>query len=262
MNAAADRGRLARELAAAGVPTGCDVLVHCSLRALGPVAGGPATLLDAVRDVIGPGGTVVVPAQTSNNSTTSAYFRAATAGLDADQVREFEASMPGFDPATTPSYGVGTFAEYVRTHPEAVRSHHPQTSFAAVGPSASALMATHRLESHLGDESPLGALYTAGAWIVLLGVGFDRCTAFHLAEYRLPSPPTRGYRCYVQASDGSRQLCHFIGLDLDDSDFNQLGEWIATHTWMRSGPVGRTRATVLPLVHAVDGGVKWLSGNR
>ena len=99
--------------------------------------------------------------------------------------------MPAFDPAATPQHGMGRLAESVRTAGGAVRSAHPQTSFAALGRRAGELLSAHPLSSHLGEESPLGALYRAGAQVLMINVGFSVCTAFHLAEYRTGAPLRR-----------------------------------------------------------------------
>jgi len=86
--------QFAADLRALGVRPGQDLLVHCSLRSIGPVIGGPATLLGAIRQAAGPQATVVVPAQTTLNSLTSIAFLAATAGLDAAGRARFVAAMP------------------------------------------------------------------------------------------------------------------------------------------------------------------------
>jgi aminoglycoside 3-N-acetyltransferase len=178
-------GKLAGELAALGVQADQNLLVHTSLRRVGQIPGGPASLLAALRRVAGRHATVVVPTETTGNSLSSRVFRAATAGFGRAELRKFIEVMPGFDPASTPSAGMGVFAEYVRTLPGAVRSAHPQSSFAAVGPCAEDCTVDHELACHLGERSPLGWLYRSGAAILLLGVGYEACTAFHLAEYRL-----------------------------------------------------------------------------
>ncbi len=90
-----------------------------------------------------------------------------------------------------PSQRMGVLAEYVRCAPGAVRSDHPQTSFAALGPRARQLTDGHDLTCHLGERSPVGGLYAADGQILLLGLGYEACTALHLAEYRLPVPPPR-----------------------------------------------------------------------
>ena len=85
LGAPVSREQLAAELRSLGLRPGQDLLIHCSLRRIGPVEGGAATLLDALLDVTGPQATLVVPAQTTLNSFTSREFHAAVAGLDEDE---------------------------------------------------------------------------------------------------------------------------------------------------------------------------------
>jgi aminoglycoside 3-N-acetyltransferase len=262
------REQLAADLDSLGLHRGQDLLIHCSLRRTRQIEGGAATLLAAIREVAGPCATLVVPTQTAGNSFSSDAFRAATAGMGATERARFVAAMPGFDPASTPSTGMGAFAEYLRTQPSACRSSHPQTSFAAIGSRARACTSVHDLDCHLGDRSPLGWLYTVGAAILLLGVGYSVCTAFHLAEYRLPGePPRRSYRCFV-SEGGKRAEREFADIDLDDSDFALLGadlEAIAetgTSSGLRRGLVGAAECRLVPMRLAVDFACSWLVAHR
>jgi aminoglycoside N3'-acetyltransferase len=258
------REQLAADLRSLGLRRGQDLLVHCSLRRIGPVEAGAATLLDALRDVAGPQATLVVPAQTTLNSLTSRDFYTAVAGLDEDERSRYVAAMPGFDPALTPSHGMGAFAEYLRTRPPAVRSRHPQASFAALGPQARACTSVHDLDCHLGDRSPLGWLYAADAAVLLLGVGYTACTAFHLAEYRLPwASPVQVYRCFT-AEGGRRVEREFTAVALDDSDFEQLGAALEAvlPDGLRQGRTGSGTSRIVPLRAAVDFGVSWLTIHR
>jgi aminoglycoside 3-N-acetyltransferase len=253
-------GSLVADLRSLGVQRGQDLLVHCSMRRIGPVDGGAATLLAAIQQVAGPAATIVVPTQTAWTSPTSREFRTATAGLDQDEYASYLAALPSFDPATTPSAGMGAFAEHVRTRRDAQRSAHPQTSFAAIGLGAAAGMSGHDPDCHLGERSPLRWLYDGDAAILLLGVGYAVCTAFHLAEYRISrKAPARG-------------------AELDDSDFRQLGAALDA-TW-RSGArfngsaqpgtdgapsrrrVGMKMSRRVPVRTAVDFAVSWLTNHR
>jgi len=254
--------RLAADLTQLGLPPGRDLLVHCSLRQVGALEGGAATLLDAIQQVLGPAATVVVPAQTADNSTTSRAFRAATAGMDAVGRAGYEARLPGFDRLLSRSVGMGAFAEHVRTRPGAVRSAHPQASFAALGPSAATLMERHDLTDHYGEASPLATLYAADATILLVGVGYAACTALHLAEHRLRQPPPRQwYRCYTREA-GRRVRHDFQAAVLDDTDFTRLGEDLDRMPFVRSGPVRAATATALPFRAAVDFAVRWMDEHR
>jgi aminoglycoside 3-N-acetyltransferase len=261
------RDLIASDLRSLGLRPGQDLIVHSSLRKVGPLAGGPATLLAAIRDVVD-NVTLVVPTQTTWNSLTSQAFRTATAGLDADARARYIAALPGFDQASTPSAGMGAFAEYVRTQPDAQRSAHPQSSFAALGPRAASAMSRHDLNCHLGERSPLGWLYDAGAAIALIGVGYSACTAFHLAEYLLPGElPLREYHCFV-TSGGERRQCTFKDIDLVDDDFELVGAALDDFTWATAadephhGHVAMADAIWLPVRGAVDFARSWMEAHR
>lgn len=256
------REGLASDLRALGLRAGQTVLVHASMRRIGWIPGGAAAVVAAIRDVLGTEGTVVVPTQTAGNSDTSRAHLASTKEMTAAQLSRYRAAMPAFDPESTPSTGMGLVAEQVRTTPGAFRSAHPQTSFAAIGPMAVKLMAGHRHDCHLGESSPLARLYDIDARILLLGVGYAMCTAFHLAEYRyLADPPRRRYRCVV-ASDGQPRWLEYLDVVLDDRDFGALGADFDSTAAAARGRVGDADCRLTELVAAVDFAVAWLRAHR
>ena len=147
---AATRGRAADDLRALGVTTGQVLLVHASLRTMGWVPGGAATVVAADQRRHRLRGTLVTPAETPGNSDSSRlYHWPGRCDMTGDEVTRYQASMPPFDPASTPSEGMGCIAEYVRTTPGVIRSAHPQSSFAAVGPMAHKIMDEHAINCHL-----------------------------------------------------------------------------------------------------------------
>jgi aminoglycoside 3-N-acetyltransferase len=260
------RAGLADGLAGLGLRPAEDVLVHCSLRSIGRLEHGPRTLLEALGDVLGPASTVAVPTQTAYNSWSSPSHRRSTAGMTSRDLAEYLDALPGFDPAATPSQGMGAFAEYVRTRPGACRSAHPQTSFAALGPAAAEIARPHPLASHLGEDSPLGRLHARGARTLLLGVGFDRATVFHLAEY-WPGRRRRPYHAKISApgggADGSGATwVRFEGVELNDSDFATLGEQMVKEEWVRTGPVGSAPSYYFPMPEAVEFARGWFAQHR
>jgi|SRR6476469_4323708 len=251
------RASLAEDLTALGLRAGETVIVHSSLRAVGWVPGGRVAVVQSLLEVLGPAGTLVVPAQTMDNSDPRHWQRPPVPESWWPVIRE---QMPAFDPALTPPRGLGAVAEAVRTWPGAVRSDHPQASFAAVGAQAADLMATHDLESHLGERSPLGALERVGARVLLLGVGFDVCTAFHLAEYRAPVPKTE-HSCAMLTAQG-REWVTYTDVATTSDDFAQLGAAYEPTATLRRGAVGKADARLFPVAEAVAFAVGWLRVNR
>ncbi|WP_033333806.1 MULTISPECIES: aminoglycoside N(3)-acetyltransferase [Streptomyces] len=223
--------------------------VQASLHALGPVPGGAAGVIDALLDTLGPDGTLVAYTATPENSATSRIHRSATAGLSPAEVADHEARMPPFDPATTPaSPTMGALSEAVRTHPGALRSRHPQTSWAAVGRLAREITRSHPDECHLGADSPLGRLYDLDARVLMIGVPMDRFTAFHLADLRQPDVQLREYRCV-----GEHGWTSFEAPDLDDLHFGRLGtEVLRTAHGITTGRIGGADCRLVPVREAVD----------
>ncbi|WP_089103907.1 aminoglycoside N(3)-acetyltransferase [Streptomyces hyaluromycini] len=259
MSAGDGHRALARGLAELGLRPGATVLAHASLQCVGA---GPDTVLAALLDTLGPHGTVVVPTFTAGNSDTSPSYRNRTRDMTEHQLDLHHTQMPAFEWDRTPSEGMGRLAEAVRCSAGAVRSAHPQTSFAALGMRARQLTSGHDEECHLGEHSPLARLERAGAQVLLLGVGYDVCSAFHLAEYRVAEPPLREYRCVV-LRDGGRTWTSYKDVDLDDSDFAALGaDFEEQVPVVRRGAVGAGEARLFPLAEAVRFAAHWLSGNR
>lgn len=258
MTPGSDRRALAANLEALGLAAGDIVLVQASLRKVAPRARKDSIVIGALLDVLGPDGTLVVPTYTAWNSTTSRVHREAVASLNAQEALEYRMALPRFDPGTTPSSAMGALAEGVRTLPGAYRSTHPQTSFAAVGPRAEALTAVHDLDCHLGRRSPLGALYDADALVLLLGVGYSVCTAFHLAEYLYAPREPRRYECRVADAPGDGWI-EFQDIELDDREFGQIGKEFEHVTGrVRTDRVGSADCRLFAMRDAVDYGVAWM----
>ncbi|MCF1593000.1 aminoglycoside N(3)-acetyltransferase [Streptomyces muensis] len=251
-------------LAGLGIRAEGVLLVHASLRRTGLPAD---TVVELLLDALGPKGTLVVPTFTAGNSDTSPAYRSRTRGMTARQRAAYRDALAPFDPLRTPSQGMGRLAEAVRGRADAVRSTHPQTSFAAVGVRAAELMADHDDNCHLGERSPLGRLYAAEAHVLLLGVGYEVCTSFHLAEYRTDDAPTRQYGCAV-LREGERHWFTYEDVALYDGDFADLGAAFEAQDVERAAPLirhgrlGHAVARLLPVRAAVDFATGWLPGRR
>lgn len=154
------RASLAADLRSLGLARGMDVMVHSSLSSIGHVAGGADTVIQALLDVIGKRGTLMMP---------SFNHRAA-------QV---------YNPMTTPTTN-GAIPDAFWRRPDAVRSDHSTHAVAAVGPRAEAFCKDHGEKGLWTPNSPIGQLVHGNGHVLLLGVDHNATTAYHVAELSVP----------------------------------------------------------------------------
>src|SRR5574338_7680 len=107
------REDLSDHLTALGLMAGDVVMVHASLRAIGEVPGGPDEVHLAIKDAVGPDGTMIMYA------SCPAYVDEVGRGhLTAEQEAELLEKLPPFDPYTARSArDNGALVELFRTYP-------------------------------------------------------------------------------------------------------------------------------------------------
>jgi aminoglycoside 3-N-acetyltransferase len=254
---------LTADLRALGVEPGMTMLVHSSLRAIAPwVVGGAQAVILALEAALTPDGTLVMPCHSSELSDPADWANPPVPSHWWELIRR---EMPAYQPDLTPTRHMGAIPENFRKQEGVVRSDHPQTSFAAWGKAAHLVTADHRLNSSLGEHSPLARIYDLDGWVLLLGVGHDSNTSLHLAEYRANFP---GKALCRQGApllvDGVRQWVTFEDLDFGNTDdFPTLGAAFAQETGLvRSGKVGNAQAHLMPQRPLVDFAVTWMEQNR
>lgn len=250
---------LGSDLRALGLTDGDTVLVHSSAGRLGFVAGGVQAVVQALLDVLGPAGTLVVPTHTPENTDPADWLNPPVPESWWATIRS---SAPGFDRWRTPSRWMGVIAEAVRTWPDAVRSDHPHVSFAAVGAQAWSVTGAHQLDDALGEHSPLGAVYRLGGKVLLLGCGHDSNTSLHLAEWRQKSAPRGVKGASVRRTDGSSEWISWTDVVDETDDFEQIGAAFEVAVGLSAGQVGQAEARLMPQRALVDFAADWMDEHR
>ena len=244
---------LRQDLANIGVEPERTLIVHSSLRSIGWVVGGAPIVVRALLHVVGEKGTLAMPSATPHCSDPAKWPGPKVPESWLDEVR---AHVPVFDLETTPT-AMGAIPECFRTWPGTMRSNHPLESVCARGPLAHEITKEHPLAFSEGPGSPFEKLYERDSRVLLLGVGFNRCTALHFAESLVEKRRTMKNR--VQLLDGGRCVWAEVPNVADDNDthFPIIGEQYVSLGKARRGSIGVAQSVLFPIRDLVDFAVSY-----
>jgi len=253
--------RIRDQLTALGIAPGDIVMAHAAVSRIGPILGGPDTIIGALCDAVGPTGTIMAYTDWPAGHEDL---------LDADRrvPDAWRAHIPPFDPATSRAVrDNGVLPEFLRTTPGAVRSANPGASVAAIGARAAWLTADHPIDYGYGPGSPLAKLVEAGGKVAMIGAPFDTMTLLHHAEHLAQIPGKRIKRVEVPFAHANgtewRMIEEFNTSDpvvagLADDYFEAIVEdFLATGSG-QCGPVGDASCVLVDAVAITAFAVAWI----
>lgn len=245
---------------AVGMETGQSVMVHTSLSSLGFVCGGAQTVIEALMESVGESGTIMMPTQSWKNLDP-------TCGVHWEEPEEWwqviRDNWPAYDKRITPTNTMGAVAEMFRKWPGAVRSDHPARSVAAWGKHAHYLTENHDLSNIFGDGSPIGKLYELDGYVLLIGVGYDKNTSIHLADWRAEYPGK--HNCTEHSAvmeNGKRVWKAYDTLFVDGEDFEQIGEAFEAEGAVWKAALGNGMIRLMKQRDIVDFAISWIEKYR
>ncbi len=231
---------LRADLRALGVTPGAVLIVHASLKSIGPIPGGPEALLDLFDEALGDTGLLAMP-----------VFTYSFVGSD---------TCPPFDPAASLSR-TGALTDVFRRRPGAVRSLHPTHAVAARGRDAAALVAGHERLAALGADSPFHRMAERGARVLLIGCGFTSLSLIHVGE-SLAGVYYRDRFCWthcgwesrarVCAPDGSTRLADLHEVPGCSAAFHRLEPLARQDGLLDERPLGRAVVKTAPARPLLD----------
>jgi aminoglycoside N3'-acetyltransferase len=226
------KAEIASRLRTIGVDRAGVLLVHTSFRSIRPVEGGPLGLIEAIRDVLGPTGTLVMPSFTGSDDEP-------------------------FDPATTPaSSDLGVVADTFWRLPGVLRSDHCH-AFAAIGHYASIITRDPLpLPPHI-PESPAGRVHALGGQVLMIGCGHEADTMLHLAEVFAGVTYGVQKHCTVM-KDGQRTRVAYEENDHCCERFSLADAWLRARGQQSEGRIGRAYVRLARARDIVDAALEQL----
>jgi aminoglycoside 3-N-acetyltransferase len=249
--------QLAEDLKEIGLPSGSLVLAHVALETIGPIDGGPETLVAAFRETLGPAGTLLVP--TFGPDPEERPVQQSLSGGEMPYDDTHDGTPPRCSAfALSSSYGIDGFADTVSRQFGAFRSSHTTFSFTALGAEAEALTSHVPFHYPLGSEGPLARLHARNGWILLIGLGHSANLSLHLAEIWANVP-------YVHRSvpmlTGSGEETAMLGNPECSAGFVKIEPLLRQSRILRRGYIGNAESQLMRQQQTVSMAVAMLQGS-
>ena len=124
------KDEIIQKLKEVGLKIGDTVMVHTSLGKMRYVCGGAQAVIEALMEVVGDSGTIMMPTQSWKNLDPETGVHWEADQKDWQLIRD---NWPAYDKNLTPTNTMGAVAEMFRQVPGSVRSDHPARSVCAWG---------------------------------------------------------------------------------------------------------------------------------
>ena len=213
------RRELAAQLRTLGLSVGDTVMVHASVRAVGPIAGGADQIHLAIKDAIGAEGTLLMYA-----SCPAYYDEVGRGTLPPDIEAELRDKLPPFDALTARSArDNGALVELLRTYPGSSVNDHV-VRFVAWGARADHLLTPQPWDFAYGAGSALERFLAFDGKILMLGSDHDTVTFLHYTEHVGDFPGKRVIRYQVPVLECGERAWRWMA-EVDTSDGGAHPHW-------------------------------------
>lgn len=239
------REELARDLRDLGVAAGDTLMVHASVRAVGPVAGGPDQIHLAIKDALTESGTLMMYA-----SCPAGYDDVGRGHLSPVDERAIIDKQPPFDARTAKAArDNGALVEFFRSYPGSLVNDHV-ARFVVWGRHAAYLISSQPWDFAFGRGSALERFVELDGKILLLGCDHDNVTFLHYAEHIVDIPGKRVARFDVPVLEHGERVWKEMQ-EYDTSDAGAHPAWPPRFfSHIVNGHLARTRNKGARVGHA------------
>lgn len=245
-----------------GLEAGTTLMLHLSVKKIGWLVGGPDILIQALIEVLGQEGTLMMYAGWED----SPYGLTA---WEAEKQAKYLQECPAFDPAVSRAVvGWSVLAERLRCWPGAERSQHPDGSFVSLGRNAQYLTQDHALCFGYGLASPLHKLIELNGYVMNIGAPLNTTTLLHYAEDQadLPNKKIVEYQMPILTKDEGVEWMPIKEFDTSagivhgypgDYFIDLMQEYVTTHS-IHPKPIGQAPSYLFSAAHLNTFAKHWM----
>ena len=236
-----------------GVKKGMLLYVSASMEKFRYVVGGAQSLIEALMELVGYDGTIVMAAPTRH--LCDPVELGVVPRDRADEARSH--ALPFNRKLSVPS-GVGEVAIQFMRNDAVLRSNHPMVSFLAWGKYAKLIVEKHPLHFGMNQESPLGKIKEYNGYVITIGNDYDRCEIFHLAQYATMKCPIRIYSCPIDKG-GATSWIELLDLELNTDGYKEIGKNMESRFLVKSTYLGNSNCRLFSAKVAQESAIEYFN---
>ena len=237
----------------AGIAPGDTIVVHGSLKAVGWISGGANTIVDALLQVIGPQGTLIVAAQATENLDPGLLDQP----IDPRLAKVLRQAQPPFRGKATHLPSMGALTTAVQLDERSKISDHPTCAVLALGKQSKWITADHILSPAFGPGSPYVKAVELKAKAVLIGVDYSVLSALHTVQVQTKVLPWCIHSSVVGPLEAPHRIA-YLDLAYTTTDFNLIGQAFESAHPMTPRRLGNAVLRVLELSELLGFAKTWI----
>lgn len=237
-----------------GVMSGDVVYVESDSSKLGYVIGGSESVVEALMEVVGENGTIVMSLKNIENQEPSYHFKNVKYVNTIELIRQH---IPAFQASVSSLNGLDAVVQQFRRYNLAVVSSHPSEAVIAWGKQKQYIVEQHPLNFPHSEVSPYGKLYQLNAKVLLIGCDYSRINAFHLAAHISKLKPVVLQGCAMLV-DHKRVWKKYLDLELSTKGFMEVGRQLELKNMVKTLKVQDCEMKLFKLRDGVLGVVNYL----
>lgn len=232
-----------KQLLSMGIRRGMVVLLEVKQNFSGNVLGNEQSIIEAVMEVVGYEGTIVIP------TFTPYLIDPSQKGLRGDRkiwkdIRKFTS---GFDlKLSMPVKEDGLAHQFLRNE-GVLRSYHPLYSFAAWGKYAKLICNRHPLHFGLNEESPLGKLVEFQAKVILIDKTISESVMLRGFQYKNIQQPIRVCSVAIMINQQTKWE-DILDVQVSNNEVEKTASWIENQDSSVTTEIGDISITVFDTI--------------
>ena len=238
-----------------GVKKGMLLYVSASMEPFRYVVGGAQAILDALMELVGYDGTIVMAAPTYHLCDPIEI-----SAVPRDRIEEARKNVHAFDKKLSVPSGVGEVPIQFMRNDAVLRSNHPMVSFLAWGKYAKLIVEKHPLHFGMNQDSPLGKIREYNGYVITIGNSYKDCEIFHLAQYATMKSPIRVYTCPIDRG-GSTSWIQLLDLELNKEGYEEIGQEMEDRFLVKSTFIGNSTCRLFSAKVAQDVALEFYNKN-